>query len=344
MSRMPDAMPAAPAGSDTGAPAVIKALAACALFLVPFFAVTPSPGLMHAMVYGALALGVAALLTSLAADGDRTSLLYGASAFLAMAMAAAGGAAIFEVYSIAAPIADRTAAMLAAALFGLVILTIALWRSQAERAAHWRKQGKVKGMIMLVILAIATFCYGGALAVTVDQAHEIAPPQRFQTELYAQDVRHDWKHGKVFNELYLAPWGPQPARELDVDLPTYDKVSEGLNVCPELHFGLFGIGWFRIMPCPPALLRVAHHIPRDLAAEQRHDDMTVMPWVALGGLLLLALGGAGLATGTVQGRYGSYDRATRPVSFWVNVVILALCGAAALGIAMFILIRDLFAA
>lgn len=341
--RMLGTMPATTTATGQGGKALIISIAAIALFAVPVFLLTPSPLLMHTTVYGSLALGVAALLLSLAADGDGASGLTRVAAALAGLMAGAGLAAIYEVYVVAPPVANTGAGLLAALLFALVIATVALWRARAHDAFRWRDKGLVKGLIALAGLAAAIFCYGGSVAVTIDQAHEAAAPQLFQAELYAQNIRHDWKHGRVFNELHLGPWGTQPARELDVDLPTYDKVSEGLNVCPEFHPGLLGIGWFRITACPPALLQVTHHIPRDMAAEQRRSDMIIMPLVALGGIAMIALSGAGLATGTMQGRYGSYNRADSPISFWFNVVIIGALGGMLLVVALGGIVGDLLA-
>ncbi len=55
--------------------------------------------------------------------------------------------------------------------------------------------------------------------------------------------------------LRLQPWGPVQATE-DVSVPSnlYRVTAVGDTVCPELHPGRLHAAWFRVRPCPGALL------------------------------------------------------------------------------------------
>ncbi|HSI16888.1 MAG TPA: hypothetical protein VK980_03905, partial [Sphingomonas sp.] len=162
--------------------------------------------------------------------------------------------------------------------------------------------------------------FGGALAVTIDQAGERGAPHFAQAEVYARNVLSD-HDGNVTRQLHVAPWGAQPATIFNVDAATYDAFREVENICPQSHRGLLGIGWFRLARCPRALLAVTR--PRPPVGEWSRFDLGVFPLLLLISVGLLARAGGAVADGRIDERDGSYTRRGQPVDFWLSIALLA---------------------
>ncbi|MFA5965995.1 MAG: hypothetical protein WC804_18415 [Sphingomonas sp.] len=316
----------------------ITGLIAVAAFLVPALLLPPSIGLMHALVFGSLILF--AIVLVLPAMTPFITVAGRLTWPLACLAAALGVAGILLVYQVAAPIASPGAAAVAALWLGALFGTAMAWRLPAGTVRALIDRSMIQNLLTALLLIAALAGYGWAVAVTIDQAQDRATPQRFVAELYARNIWHNRK-GQAVYALNLAPWGKQPARAVNVDPATYDAVTAGTNVCPLLHHGLLGIGWYRITPCPAALRAVTHHVPRDLPAEKRRNDMLLLPVLLLFGMIGLGLAGSGLATGQIDGRGDSYRRADRPIMFWLHVLLwlvvssAMLFGAASLAIEIF---------
>ena len=302
-------------------------LIAMAAFFVPAFLLPPSIGLMNALVFGSLILF--AIILVLPAVTPFITFAKHLAWPLACLAAALGVAGILLVYQVAAPIASPGAAAVAALWLGALFGTTMAWRLPAGTLRALIDRSMIQNLLTALLLIAALAGYGWAVAVTIDQARDRGTPQRFVAELYARNVWHN-RRGQARDTLDLGPWGTRPARAVNVDPATYDAVTEGTNVCPMLHHGQLGIGWFRVTPCPPALVAVTHHVPRDVAAEKRRSDMLLLPALALLGMIGIGWAGGGLATGQIDGRGDTYRRAERPIMFWLHVVSWFVMGGAAL--------------
>lgn len=298
-----------------------------AAIYVPAFLLPASIGLMNGLVFGSLMLF--ALWLVLPAVTRFVTLAGRLAGLIAWTAAGLGLAGIFLVYLVAAPIASPLAAAVAALWLGALFTVAIVWRLTAGTVRTLLGYRMAEKLVTALALIAPLTGYGWAVAVAIDQARDRGAPQMFVAELYAQEIRHN-RYGRTFNDLHLAPWGRQAARTVTVDLPTYDAVTEGANVCPLLHHGLLGIGWYRITPCPAALVAVTHHVPRDLPAEKRRSDMLLLPVLLLFGMIGLGWAGGGLVTGQIDGRVNTYRRAEQPIMFWLNVMLWLVVGGAML--------------
>ena len=310
---------------DPMAGGIVIAVAA----LVPIFLLPWTTSIMNAVVLAALVSFLGACLLP-----SRTK-PSGYALMLALGLGIAGD---FLAYNGAAPVASSGRAILFALALTVVFGALLNWRHtgmlrRTVGTSLWRN------LTTIVTLLAGILLYAWAVVVTVDQLGERGPAQRFQAEFYHGDFWHN-KRGDVFYELHLAPWGPRPAEATRVDLATFDAARPGENVCPVLHHGLLGIGWFQVASCPLDLRPVVHPIPRDLAAEQRRGDLNMLPLMALGGVMFLLWVGYGLVDGVIDGRGREYVRGDQPILYWVHVVIYATCGAALLLMAISQAIRD----
>ena len=118
----------------------------------------------------------------------------------------------------------------------------------ATWAAAQSSSGLASPIQALLTVALIGGVYGYAAFILADVRFDPSPAKAYQAAIAGKYT--SISRSSTYYHLSLSPWGPVSApSSVTVAKVTYDALQTGDSICPSLHPGAMGAGWYTVGLC-----------------------------------------------------------------------------------------------